>query len=48
MGEGGILKHTLGSFFRSSHVIFKSQPAWKMLNLFVGKVNTAKVHKFLP
>lgn len=35
-------------FFPSSHVSFKSQPVWKMLNLFAGKVNTAKINKFLP
>ena len=35
-------------FFLSSQVIFKSQPVWKTMNLFVGKVNTAKINKFLP
>lgn len=35
-------------FSLSSQVIFKSQPVWKTMKLFVGKVNTAKINKFLP
>lgn len=35
-------------FFLSSQVIFKSRPVWKTMDLFVGKVNTAKINKFLP